>query len=385
MPDLHALLSPSSAHRWMNCPSAPRLEAAVEDSGSDYTREGTLAHAYCAKKLKTVLGLDTAAENAEIAELNGQYYSGEMDEYTDAYTAIVLEKYSLAKRKIRDAQLLVESRLDFGSYVPESFGTSDAIIIADGVMEVIDFKYGKGVRVSAVGNEQMRIYALGAYLSYYFEYRIDRVRMTIVQPRLDNLSEDEMSASDLIRWAETELRPKAAAAFSTDGAQVPGDWCRFCKVKSRCRALAAQCVDASKRNPDPRLLSAEELARHVLPVLDTVKSWVSGIEEYALQSALDGVSYPGYKVVAGRSVRRITDTEAVKAILAKEGYHESEYMKPATLAGISDIEKMMGKKRFADVCSAYIIKPQGKPTLVTDDDKRPAYNAVADDFSNIEV
>jgi len=385
MPGQHALLSPSAAHRWMHCTAAPRLEATAPDSESTYAQEGTLAHAYCAKKLKSFFGLDTKHEDKEIAELNDQYHTGEMDEYTDTYKTIVLEKFNAARTITKDAQLLIEIRLDFSEYVPEAFGTSDATIIADGLMEVIDFKYGKGVRVSAVDNEQMKIYALGAYLKHSFEYRIDRVRMTIVQPRIDNLSEFEMSVSDLLAWAENELRPKAVEAFSGEGEQNPGEWCQFCRVKCGCKALAEKCTTIAQGNPDPGLLTPKKMAADILPWLAIIKSWVSSMEDYALQQALAGVSYPGYKLVEGRSNRKITDDKAVIALLSKEGYDESEYMKPAVLCGIGDLEKLVGKKRLAAICADYITKPQGKPTLTTADDKRPAYNAAADDFNDIDV
>jgi len=369
----------------MNCTAAPRLEATAPDNDSSYAKEGTLAHAYCAKKLKSFMGLDTSAEEKEIAQLNAQYHTGEMDEYTDTYKTIVLEKFNAARTVTKDAQLLIETRLDFSEYVPEAFGTSDTTIIADVLMEVIDFKYGKGVRVSAVDNEQMKIYALGAYLKHSFEYRIDRVRMTIVQPRIDNLSEFEMSVTDLLKWADEELRPKAIEAFSNNGKQNPGEWCQFCKVKCGCKALAEKCTAVAQDNPDPGLLTPKKMATDILPWLAIIKSWVSSMEDYALQQALAGVTYPGYKLVEGRSNRKITDDKAVIALLSKEGYDENEYMKPAVLCGIGDLEKLVGKKRLAAMCADYITKPQGKPTLTTADDKRPAYNAAADDFNDIEV
>lgn len=369
----------------MNCTAAPRLEATAPDTDSTYAQEGTLAHAYCAKKLKTFLGLDTLAEDVEIAELNESYHTGEMDEYTDTYMTIVLEKLNAAKAITEDAQLLVETRLDFSEYIPEAFGTSDAVIIADGLMDVIDFKYGKGVRVSAVDNEQMMIYALGAYLKNNFEYRIDRVKMTIVQPRIGNLSESEMPVADLLKWADEELRPKAQEAFSGHGEQSPGEWCRFCKVKSGCKALAERCTSTVHENPTPGLISPEAMATDILPWLSTIKSWVTEVEEYALQQALSGVCYQGYKVVEGRSIRKISDDKAVIALLSKEGYHPEEFMKPSALCGIGDLERLIGKKRFSALCSDYITKPQGKPTLVADDDKRPPYNAAVADFNNIDI
>ena len=380
----HALLSPSAAHRWINCTAAPRLEADVEDKGSEFAAEGTLAHAYCAQKLKAFLGLPTEDEAKEIAELNDRYHTGEMDEYTDTYKTIVLEKYNAARAKTKDALLLIETRLDFSEYVPDAFGTADAIIIADGTMEVIDFKYGKGVKVSAVDNPQMKIYALGAYEKFSFEYKIDRVRMTIIQPRIENFSEWELSVSELMEWTDSVLTPKAQQAYKGDGPQVPGDWCQFCKVKSNCRALTNQCISVAANHPDPKLISANELATDVLPILATVKTWLAGVEDYALQQALSGVQLPGWKVVEGRSVRKITDQDGAALALNKAGYKTTEIYKPQELRTITDLEKLTGKKQFAVICGEYIEKPQGKPTLAPESDKRPAIDPLADDFKDVK-
>lgn len=382
MADKHALLSPSAAHRWMNCTAAPLLEKDVEDKGSTFAEEGTLAHAYCAKKLKEFLGLAVDEEKAEIAQLNEQYHSGEMDEYTDTYKTIVLEKFNAARAKTKDAQLLVEVKLDFSHYVPDAFGTSDAIIIADGVMEVIDFKYGKGVKVSAVENPQMMIYALGAWDLFNFEYDIRKVRMTIVQPRIDNLSEFELNAADLINWAVDELQPKANEAYA-GGKQKPGNWCQFCKVKPNCKALSSMCIEAQQANPDPRKISKEVMESTILPLLSTFKTWLTGVEEYSLEQALSGVQYQGFKIVEGRSVRKITNPTAVMELLSKEGFAKEAYIKPTELRSITDLEKLIGKKRFGAICAEYINKPQGKPTLVPESDKRPAFNQAADDFKDI--
>lgn len=380
----HALLSPSAAHRWINCTAAPRLEADVEDKGSEFAAEGTLAHAYCAQKLKAFLGLPTDGEAKEIAELNDRYHTGEMDEYTDTYKTIVLEKFNAARAKTKDALLLIETRLDFSDYVPDAFGTADAIIIADGTMEVIDFKYGKGVKVSAVDNPQMKIYALGAYEKFSFEYKIGRVRMTIIQPRIENFSEWELSVSELMAWTDSVLTPKAQQAYKGDGPQVPGDWCQFCKVKSNCRALTQKCIDVATNHPDPRLISADELATDVLPILATVKTWLAGVEDYALQQALSGVRLPGWKVVEGRSVRKITDQDGAALALNKAGYKTTEIYKPQELRTITDLEKLTGKKQFAAICGDYIEKPQGKPTLAPESDKRPAIDPLADDFKDVK-
>ena len=379
----HALLSPSASHRWLHCTAAPRLEEGIKDEGSDYAAEGTLAHAYCAMKLKNFLGLPTDGEKEEIAALQEKYGTGEMAEYTDTYATIVLEKYNDARAATPDAQLLVETRLDFSDYVPEAFGTADAIIIADGTMEVIDFKYGKGVKVSAVENPQMMIYALGAYARFAFEYRIDNLRATIVQPRIDNLSEYEITVEELTAWAANVLAPAAEKAYKGEGPQTPGAWCQFCKVKNQCRALANKCKEVVA--VDPKLITPEELAKDVLPMMPIVKTWISGVEDFALAQALSGIQLPGWKIVEGRSVRKITDTDSVAAVLTKNGYKQNDIFKPVEMRTITDLEKLVGKKQFAAMCGEWINKPQGKPTLAPEGDKRKAIDPIADDFKGINI
>lgn len=382
MPNQHALLSPSSAHRWLHCTASPLLERNVEDAGSAFAEEGTLAHAYCAKKLKDFLCLPHEEEDGEIEQLSGQYHTGEMDEYTDAYKAIVLEKFNVAREKTRDARLLVEVRLDFRKYIPDSFGTSDAVIIADGVMEVIDFKYGKGVEVSAVENPQMMIYALGAWEMFNFEYDIREVRMTIIQPRIGNISEFTMTTTALLAWANGELKEKAKEAYK-GGEQMAGDWCRFCKVKAQCGKLADTCMKVVNDHPQDALMSDQTISHRILPMLAVIKSWVTSMEEYTLKKALEGAHFDGYKLVEGRSVRKITNQEAVMDALDEAGFAGEAYLKPTELRSLTDLEKLIGKKRFNDLCSQYIIKPQGKPTLVPESDKRPAFNTSEEDFKDL--
>jgi len=384
MPGSHALLSPSSAHRWLHCTASPRLEEREEDRGSSYAEEGTLAHAYCARGLKRYLGHPTDGEDAEIDELSGKYHTGEMDEHVDAYRDFVIGKFEHVMLRCPDPRLLVETRLDFAGWIPGAFGTADAIIIADGTMDVIDFKYGKGVRVDAKDNPQMMIYALGAYDEFSIAYNIKKVRMTIFQPRLANISQTEMSVYDLTAWAESVLKPKAAEAWEGTGAQSPGDWCRFCKVRGKCKALARQCLDTAERYEDPRLITPEMMAADVLPRLAAIRTWVSDVEAYALEQALAGKSYEGWKVVEGRSNRRIADTEGVIAALAKE-FDSKDFMKPRELRSITDLERLAGKRRFAELCGQYIEKPQGKPALVPADDKRPEWNSAESDFKDIEL
>ena len=247
---------------------------------------------------------------------------------------------------------------------------------------LIDFKYGKGVKVSAVGNPQMQIYALGAYDKFNFEYRIERVRMTIVQPRIDNLSEYEITALDLLRWTKDTLTPKAQEAFSGKGTQNPGEWCRFCKVKCRCRALSEQSLNTALSESNPQLLAPDELA-DILPKLDTIKLWIAGIEDYALHTALSGTIIPGWKVVEGRSTRKITNPSAVSDALTSAGIARDTIYKPQELLAITELERLVGRKQFAALCAQWISKPQGKPTLVPNTDKRQAINTVEDDFADI--
>lgn len=378
----HALLSPSAAHRWINCTASPRLEENVEDSGSDFAREGSLAHAYCARALKLETGQPVDGEDKEIEELK-EYYSDEMDGHVEQYYLTVMEHYNDARAHTKDAQLLVETRLDFSMFLPESFGTADAIIVADDLMEVIDFKYGKGVRVDADRNPQMMIYALGALEKFDFEYDIKRVRMTIVQPRLDHVSSMELPVEMLKAWRDDTLRPAAAIAFmgGEKAEQKPGEWCRFCKVKARCKAMAKLATDTMC---DPRLLTDKEIAESVLPNVKAIEAWISDVQEFTLQQALSGVKYPGYKLVEGRSIRKVVDAAGLTVALAAAGYDEDLLYKTRELKALGELEKLVGKKRFGVLCGEYIAKPAGKPTLVPESDKRKELNNAADDFSEIE-
>lgn len=366
----HALLSPSAAHRWLNCTASPRLEARAQDKASSFAEEGTLAHAFCARRLKSWLGQPTKDEDREIEQFK-EYHTGEMDEYTAAYAEYIIEKFLHARQSTPDALLLVEQRLDFSQYIPGAFGTGDAIIIGDDTLEVIDFKYGKGVRVDAKENPQMMIYALGAYDAFSLDYNIQSIRLAIVQPRMDNVSEWSLSIADLLEWAEDTLRPKAAEAY-VGGVQNAGDWCKFCKVKHTCRAITDTCTEAIKT--DPRLISHQELATKVLPLVPVIKTWLSGVEDYALGVAMSGETLDGFKVVEGRSIRKVTDPERLLSTLKEQGYQEADLLKPTELRTITELERIVGKKRLAELADGCISKPPGKPTLVPENDKRRAFN-----------
>lgn len=383
----HAILSASGSHRWLHCTPSALLEKDVPDSGSDYAREGSLAHAYCAKALKESLGIGTKGEDIEIEELQ-DYFTDEMPGHVETYTDIVLGKFEEAKKSTPDAVLMVEQRLDFSKYIPEGFGTGDAIIVADGTLEICDFKYGKGVEVSAIANSQMMIYALGAYERFSDEYRIERVRMTIIQPRIGNLSEYELEIDQLLYWADNVLTPTAKKAIKGEGEQVAGDWCQFCKVKCQCKALAKRCTEdfdaLQESGTTAELMTNDDIAR-LLPKLSDIKKWAEAVGEYALDRALKGDKFPGYKLVEGRSIRKIIDEEAAASKLTAEGFNADNLYKPRALKGITDLEGIVGKKNLATLLDGILVKPQGKPALVPESDKRPPLNSnsAESDFESI--
>lgn len=383
----HAILSASGSHRWLHCTPSALLEKDVPDSGSDYAREGSLAHAYCAKALKENLGIGTKGEDIEIEELQ-DYFTDEMPGHVETYTDIVLGKFEEAKKSTPDAVLMVEQRLDFSKYIPEGFGTGDAIIVADGTLEICDFKYGKGVEVSAIANSQMMIYALGAYERFSDEYRIERVRMTIIQPRIGNLSEYELEIGQLLYWADHVLTPTAKKAIKGEGEQVAGDWCQFCKVKCQCKALAKRCTEdfdvLQESGTTAELMTNDDIAR-LLPKLSDIKKWAEAVGEYALDRALKGDKFPGYKLVEGRSIRKIIDEEAAASKLTAEGFDADNLYKPRALKGITDLEGIVGKKNLATLLDGILVKPQGKPALVPESDKRPPLNSnsAESDFESI--
>lgn len=383
----HAILSPSAASRWLACTPSARLELQFPDSAGDFAKEGTLAHEFGELRLKLYQKELTEQEwTAKTSELlNSEFYSEELENYADGYAEFVMEKYHLAQKTTSDAILRIEEIIDLTAYVPEGFGTGDAVILADGTMEIIDLKYGKGVRVSAENNKQMMLYALGALDMFGFMFAVKTVRMTIYQPRLDNISEWEIDAETLEEWGSRELKPRAEMAFNGEGEFDPGTHCRFCRAKAQCRALAEKNIEAAKHeSDDPALMTPEEVAA-VLAEVDGIKNWISAVEEYALQAAIDGKKFPGFKLVEGRSNRKYVDESAVAKTLIENGFKEGLIYEPAKLKTITNMEKLITKKAFATLLGGLVIKPQGKPTLVSAEDKRPEWNSAANDFSNINI
>lgn len=382
----HALLSASSAERWLNCTPSARLSERYDDTTSSYAAEGTLAHTIGEMLLKIELGGNDGADIeefntfiVELAQSNELYYEGMIDEVED-YVNYVLETYHEALTKSKDAVIFLEEKLDFSSYVPEGFGTGDCIIIADGEMEIIDLKFGKGVEVSPINNPQLKLYALGAYEKYGFIYGIEKITMTIAQVRLNNISSWTITADMLEEWAEKELKEKAHIAYEGKGETTPGHWCTFCKVRQICKARAFMNKGLyDKYEKDPNLLNTAEIAE-ILGHADSIAKWAKEMQDYALDEALKGTKYPGFKLVEGRSNRKIEDEEGLANTLLKEGYEEDKIYKPKALEGITNLEKVVGKKKLTELGKNFIVKPPGKPTLVSEDDKRPELDSAEEDF-----
>ena len=370
-PKAHAILSASSSHRWLNCPPSARLCETYEDKGSDYAAEGTDAHSLCEYKLRLALGMEATDPTEHLT-----WFNKEMDDCANGYATYILELVEAAKETCADPVVLIEQRVDFSRWVEQGFGTSDAIIISDGTLHVVDYKHGLGVLVEADNNPQMMCYALGALELFDAIYDIDTVAMTVYQPRRQNVSTFEMSKDALFRWADEVLKPTAELAFAGDGNFLCGEWCGFCKAKYECRARAeANLMLAQYDFKLPPLLEDTEI-EVILSRADQLVSWVNDIKEYALQQAISGKEWTGFKLVKGRSNRRYTDEVAVTQTVTDAGLDPYE----RKLLGITAMQKLLGKSRFDKLLSAYIDKPQGKPTLVPESNKRPVMNNAKTDF-----
>ncbi len=367
----HALLSASGAHRWMHCTPSARLEETFPESTSEYAEEGRLAHAIAELKLRKyfIEPMGTRAFNNRLKKLQEDpLYQDEMLTHTDTYLDYVK---SITHAFSATPYVAVEKRLDFSTYVPQGFGTGDCIIIGGNTLHVIDFKYGKGVPVSAEENPQMMLYALGALLEYSILYAIDTIKIAIVQPRLDSMSEWETTANDMWYWAANTIMGAAEKAFKGEGEFVSGDHCRFCRAKSLCRARSEFNTSLEEhKNLLPPLISNEEVGEFLIRAQDLVK-WLSDLQDYALAECLTGNEIPGWKAVEGRSVRQFTDQDKAFEILLAAGTEEAMLYerKPITLASV---EKLLGKAKFREMLSEYINTPPGKPTLAPISDKREA-------------
>lgn len=369
MPDQHSLLSASGAHRWLNCPPSAVLESREPDTSSAAAEQGTAAHALAEWKLRRAL------HQAPAFKPESDWIDTEMEHLTDDYVAFVQEHISIARETCGDPQVLIEQRLDFSHIVPGGFGTGDAVIIAEPTLQIIDLKYGQGVLVEAEQNPQLMLYALGALHAFGSLYDIETVAVTIYQPRRGNVDTWETSVAELEHWAETEVKPKAELAAAGEGEFCPGSWCQFCKITPTCRARAEANLQLAKLEfAPPAKLSDVEIA-DVLTRIPQLKTWASDVEAYALSKAVNqGVVFEGFKLVAGRSVRKYSSETDVAAAAEAAGYRDIWDRKLITLTAM---EKLMGKPAFNEILGDLVTKPAGKPTLVPASDKRPALDLVS--------
>lgn len=367
----HALLSASSSHRWLHCPPSARLCEGYDDKGSNFAAEGTDAHALCEYKLRTALGMEAKDPTEDLS-----WYDAEMEESANEYASFVMEMVEEAKRTCPDPVVLIEQKLDYSRYVAEGFGTGDCVIIADGTLHIVDFKYGRGILVEAENNPQMMLYALGALELFDCLYDIDTVSMTIFQPRRGNVSTHTIPKADLYEWADTVLAPTAELAWSGEGEYNCGEWCQFCRAKADCRERANANMELAKFEfRQPPLLTDEEV-EEILARIDGLIAWASDIRDYALQAAISGKHWSGYKLVEGRANRKYTNERAVVAAVKAAGYDPYEHK----VLGVTAMTTLLGKKQFNDILGGLVIKPQGKPTLVPDSDKRPAMTNIISEF-----
>lgn len=372
----HALLSASGASRWMACTPSARLEEQFGggDTQSAYAAEGTLAHEIAELYLRYDLDLiDTDNFNKGLDSLmDNDLFAPEMLDEVEKYTSYCSEQYRAAKANGTGTIALIEERVDLAAWIPEAFGTNDFIVISDGTMEIVDLKYGRGVVVSATANKQLMLYALGALAKYELSYDITNIKLTIIQPRIDNINSWEIDPDDLMDWAETEVKKKAELAFKGEGELAAGDWCKFCKVKNRCRELAAQNMRLAQHEfKVPALLSDDEIS-NILKQAPKLVEWANDVTAYAQEQAINrGKKWPGFKLVEGRSIRKWVDEDKVEQILIDNNFEEDEIF-DMKLKGITAMEKLLGKTQFDALLKDVVIKPQGKPTLVPISDKRSA-------------
>jgi hypothetical protein len=381
----HAFLSASGASRWMNCSPSARLEENFEDSTSSYASEGTLAHDYAEvlllhhfKQINTKT-LEKRVHKIMLDELHSTEMDREVQKFVD-YVIMMYQQY--ATRYNCEPVVMLETKLDFSKYVKEGFGTGDVTIIADSRLAIIDLKYGKGVRVNAHDNPQIRLYGLGAIETLNMFYEVDTIDMVIMQPRLNNISEVTMSKDELIKWAETKVAPAAKLAWLGEGTQKVGDWCKFCKAKPRCKAIAQQAnILASKEFADPAMLSDDDILE-AMKYTGLMKSWLNSIQEYVIKEAKKGKKWEGYKLVQSTGRRSWIDEDKTKEILSQEGFKKDQYIN-TKLKGIGDIQKLMSVDDFEEKLSKMLHKPQGKPVLTTLDDPRPDIMQTAEtDFND---
>ncbi len=392
MPGLHATLSASGAKRWMSCPPSARLEERLRgifgEKSTPFAEEGTKAHSLAELKLlreKGRLGEDDGINdfNYDLRRKALGDIPKEMDEATDYYAEIITEKFLTARQSCPDAQLKLEQRLDFSRWVPDGFGTGDAVIVSEELLEVCDLKYGKGVPVFAENNPQARCYGLGALHCYGVLYGFKHVRNTIIQPRLDSVTEEMLTTDELLQWAETELKPAAELAWKGKGEFNPGDHCKFCAARAICYARATKAMTIFKHGFETPGVIPDDAIPEILAVADTAIDWIKDLQAYALSQALRGQEWPGYKLVRGkRPPRKWVDEEEAKHQLIRAGY-EPEVYTETKFKSPSNIEKLVGKQAFEAIFATLVTQGDGALTLVPESDKRTEFTSAEADFSDI--
>ena len=372
----HAFLSASASHRWLACPPSAKLCAEVEEQESPYAQQGTDAHGLCQYLVEKALGREVSDPTSKL-----EWYDAEMQECAEGYCSFVMEQIAKAKEQCPDPLICIEQKLDYSRWVQDGFGTGDCVIVADDTLHIIDFKYGLGVLVTAsgedgTGNSQLKCYALGALDTFGDLYAIKHIRLSIYQPRRAHVDTFELSTEELLKWADEVLAPTARLAYEGGGEFHAGEHCRFCRIKATCRKRAAYSLELAKYEfAEAPSLSSEEIGV-ILPQIETLISWAEDIKAYALEQALAGVHYPGFKLVEGRAVRKFSDEEQVIKAVCEAGFDPFE----KKLLGITAMQKLLGKARFDELLSGLIEKPNGKPTLVPESDKRPAISSATLDF-----
>ncbi|WP_026478207.1 DUF2800 domain-containing protein [Alkaliphilus transvaalensis] len=361
----HARFSPSAAHRRLNCPPSLVLEEQFQDEESAYAAEGSAGHALAEHLIKKHLKIRSKRPVSD-------YYSDDLLEAVDEYVSYVIGEIEQAKRECKDPIFSVEQRVDASEYVDECFGTADMVIVTDKVAHIIDLKLGKGVAVFAEDNPQLMIYGLGILSMAELLYDVEIVRMTIFQPRINNLSTWDIAPDELKNWGEAILKPRGAMALMGSGEFKSGNWCRFCKARNQCRTRAEQFLELAKMEfKAPALLSEEEIAE-VLKVSEELSKWASDVYAYAQEQAIvHGKEWSGFKLVEGRSNRKYSSEEEVAEAAMTAGYKD---IYKSSLVSITEMERLMGKKEFNKILGHLVYKPQGKITLVPESDKRNAIN-----------
>ena len=372
----HALLSASSAYRWLACtPSAKLSEPYQNGRASDAAEEGTVAHKLAELKLLDFFQAEYEKEELEAVK-KSTYYSQAMEDYVDEYTQVVMEAVTASK-----ADLYTEVKVNFDKWVPDGFGTADAVVITDSMLQIFDLKYGKGIPVQAEGNPQLRLYALGVYEAKSWLYDdIKEVTVNIVQPRNGGWSKETIPINDLLTWGDS-IKPIAAKAFKGEGKTKAGEHCRFCPAAPRCRTLKEYNTIDTNRTTD--LLTDNELTE-ALEKADSVIKYVNLIKDYCLNEALQGKQFAGWKLVEGRANRKYSDEAEIAQVLQEAGFENTEVFQPAKLLSITTMQSFLGKKKFEKLLGKYIVKPQGKPVLVPESDPRPVFSSAENDFEALD-